>query len=60
MKDEYAMNIFTGELLPCTQAIKEFYKTHGALEAWTEEWKPTGQEADSFLSAPDFAGAVSV
>lgn len=42
MLDEYAMNRETGELKPCTQVIREFYKTHGALEAWTDEWEPTG------------------
>lgn len=59
--DEYARNVKTGELLPCTEAIHEFYKTHGALERWTDEWEPTGTPVPgSNLAAPNFARAVNI
>lgn len=61
MYDEYFMNKMTGELLPSGDAIHEFYKTHGALEPWTDEWEPTGLEVSgSFLAAPDFSGALNI
>lgn len=54
--DEIYMNIETGEILPAEQAIHQFYtvEKHGALDAWTDEWIPTGEYAESFLDAPDF------
>ena len=60
LHDEYFMNKITGELMTGTAAIKEFYKTHGALERWADEWMPTGMEADEILDAPNFTGAVNV
>lgn len=59
MLDEYAMNKETGELVPVTVVIREFYKTHGPLDRWTDEWEPTGFPVEGLeLSPPDFSGAV--
>lgn len=58
MYDELYVSKETGEVLPATHAIREFYKTHGALEAWTDEWEPTGEMSDVLLEAPDFIGAL--
>lgn len=55
MKSEYFMNRVTGELLEDTLAIKEFYRTHGALESWLDEWQPTGEYSDMDLEAPNFS-----
>lgn len=53
IKDVYAMNIETGEIVPTKQAIHEFYKTHKWYEAWTDEWQPTDMEVeDSYLDNP--------
>ena len=55
------MNKNTGELLPSGEAIRDFYKSHGWRERWTDEWEPTGIEIeDSMLDAPDFRRAVSI
>lgn len=55
MKDIYLMNKETGEILPSAQAIHEYYKTHGALEAWTDEWQETNLAVEgSTIPAPDF------
>lgn len=58
MFDELYMSLVTGEVLPATDAIREYYKDHGPLDAWTDEWVPTGDLADKLLDAPDFVGAV--
>ena len=58
MHDEYYMNTETGEILPALQAISVFYRDHGPLEAWTDEWIATGMEAESFIDAPDFTRAL--
>lgn len=55
MKDELVMDRETGELIPATVAISIFYKTHKALEAWTDAYQPTGMEAENEISAPDFS-----
>lgn len=60
LKEEYVMNIETGEILTVSAAIRDFYKTHGALEPWTALWKFTGEEADSYLAAPNFAATVRI
>lgn len=61
LHDEYFMNKNTGELLPSGEAIRDFYKSHGWRERWTDEWEPTGIEIeDSMLDAPDFRRAVSI
>ena len=55
MKDVYFMNKETGEILPGTEAIREFYRNHGILEAWTDEWEETKLEVEGTeLAAPDF------
>lgn len=46
MKDTYVILKSTGELIPATQAIHEFYKTHKWNEAWTDEYTPTDMEVD--------------
>lgn len=58
--DELFMNVETGEVLPGTAAIREFYRSHGALEAWTDIWVPTGEMSEEILTAPDFASAIRV
>ena len=61
LHDEYFMNKETGELMPSGEAIRDFYKTHGALEPWTALWEPTGLEVeDKYIDAPDFSRAVKV
>lgn len=54
--DEEFMNVYTGEILTGTQAIHRFYaeEKHSGLESWTDEWKPTGDEAEETLEMPDF------
>ena len=61
MHDEYYISIYTGEILPGTKAIATYYneKKRGYLDAWTDEWKPTGQECpNDYITPPDFAKAV--
>jgi hypothetical protein len=61
MKDIYLMDKTTGELIPAEMAILAFYKTHGALEDWTEYYEETDLEVDrSSISFPDFALAVAI
>lgn len=63
MLDVYAMNRKTGELLPVSEAIREFYAAPGRqpLADWLEEWQPLENMpvAGSELSAPDFVGTIS-
>lgn len=61
MYDVYFENKLTGELKPSSEAIKEFYASHGALEAWTDEWTETNMPVEGkFMSKPDFVGALSI
>ena len=60
LRDELWMNKETGEILPATLAIKDYYKTHGALERWTDLWENTGDYADTFISFPDFINALEL
>ena len=61
MRDLYAESKETGELVPCEKVIHEFYKTHGALERWTDYWTITNIEVEnSFVPMPDFTGAVNI
>lgn len=59
--DEYFMNIETGEILTGTQAIQQYYgiEKHGCLDAWTDEWKPTGEQASNLLDVPNFAQVIN-
>ena len=58
MKDVYFVNKLTGEMLPSSEAIRDFYKTHGALESWTDEWTETNEETGEYLSMPNFVNAI--
>jgi len=55
------MNIETGEILTGTQAIQQYYgiEKHGCLDAWTDEWKPTGEQASNLLDVPNFAQVIN-
>jgi len=55
MKDVYFMNKETGEILPSSVAIKDFYKTHGILESWTDLWEETNMETETEMASPDFS-----
>lgn len=59
MSDVYFVNKFTGELLPSSEAIHDFYKTHGALEDWQTEWAETTTETGKALAAPNFINAIA-
>ena len=58
MSDVYAMNKETGEIIPCTQAIKLYYSNHGCMESWTDEWIETNLECNIELSMPDFTNVL--
>ena len=59
LQDVYFMNKETGELKPSGEAIREFYKTHGALDRWTDEWQETALPVDgAYIEPPDFRRAV--
>ena len=58
MSDVYFMNKFTGELLPSSEAIRDFYKTHGIRDSWTDEWTETKMETGEPLAMPNFANAI--
>lgn len=59
MNDIYLMNKETGELVPAHVVIKNFYKTHGYMDSWTDEWIETDIEVEnSFIPVPDFANAI--
>ena len=59
LQDVYFMNKLTGELLPSGEAIREYYKAHGPLDRWTDEWEETEFPVEGkYLDAPDFSGAV--
>lgn len=60
IKDVYSMNNKTGEILPTMQAIAEFYKTHNALDAWTDEWTPTDIEAENEIQIPNFLQTIKI
>lgn len=55
MKDILVMDKATGELIPATQAIKIFYKSHGILESWLDAYEETKLEAETELAAPNFS-----
>lgn len=40
LHDEEYTNIYTGEVLPATKAIEQYYsdKNHGCLDDWQDEW----------------------
>ena len=66
MFDEIVISKETGEALTATQAIHEFYKTHGIMEAWTDEYELTGESAtpdifgkDAYLAMPDFTNVLA-
>ena len=55
MQDVYLMNKKTGEILPSKQVIKEFYKTHGIFDSWTDEFEETDLLVEnSTLEYPNF------
>lgn len=54
MKDVYLMNKATGEIEPATKVIKDFYKTHSYLDAWTDFWTETDIETETDLETPNF------
>ena len=60
LHDELFVNITTGELLPGREAIHQYYKVekHNALDAWTDEWRPTGEQADTYIPMPDFTKII--
>jgi hypothetical protein len=60
MRDLYAMNNETGEIIPCEQAIAEFYKTHKWNESWTDFYTVTDIEVENtFIAFPDFSKAIT-
>lgn len=48
------MDKSTGEIIPATQAISLFYKTHNYKDAWTDQYIETDLETESELPIPDF------
>lgn len=59
MRDVYLMNKETGELIPAQIVIRDFYKTHGFLDSWADEWIETDIEVEnSFLPVPNFTKAI--
>lgn len=59
MRDVYAMNKETGEIIPCEQAISEFYRSHKWNESWTDFYTVTDIEVENtFIPFPDFAKAI--
>lgn len=60
LKEEYYMNRETGEILTATAAIHDFYKTHGALDRWTDLWIFTGDYAETTITAPNFINVINV
>lgn len=56
MKEIYLMDKETGELIPASDAIKSFYKTHGALDDWTKYYEETSLYVEgSTIDLPSFA-----
>lgn len=61
MRDLYAMNNETGELIPAEKVISEFYKTHKWNESWTDFYTVTDIEVENtFIPFPDFTKAINV
>ncbi len=63
MRDEYFINILTGEILPGEKAIHQYYTVdkHGIFDNWLDEWQPTGQECENdFITPPDFTRAIKI
>lgn len=60
MKDIYLMKKSTGEIEPATKVIRDFYKTHDALDAWTDEWIETDLEVEDIkIDLPDFTRVIN-
>lgn len=60
MRDVYAMDNETGELIPVEKVISEFYTTHKWNESWTDFFTVTNIEVEgSFVSLPDFSKAIN-
>lgn len=62
LHDEEFYNIYTGEVLPATKAIQQFYSEpgRGCLDSWTDEWKPTGNMSEEYIDIPDFTKAINI
>lgn len=58
MNDELWMNNTTGECVPATRAIREYYRNHGPLDSWTDDYTPTGEYSESTIEAPDFTRSI--
>lgn len=59
MRDVYAMDNETGELIPCEKVIADFYKTHKWNESWTDFYTVTDIEVENtFIPFPDFTKAI--
>lgn len=59
MKDVYAMDKETGELIPVEKVISEFYKTHKWNESWTDFYTVTDIEVENtFVAFPDFTKVI--
>lgn len=61
MRDIYAMDNETGELIPSEKVIFEFYKTHKWNERWTDFYTVTDIEVDNTsIAFPDFAKTINL
>lgn len=62
MHDELVIDKATGEILTATEAIHIFYgvKKHSALDSWLDDYELTGEEAKTFIPAPDFAKVLAL
>ena len=61
MRDVYAMDNETGELIPVEKVISEFYKTHTWRESWTDFYTVTDIEVENtFIPFPDFSNALKI
>ena len=59
MRDVYAMDNETGELIPFEKVIADFYKTHKWNESWTDFYTVTDIEVENtFIPFPDFTKAI--
>ena len=63
MREELYYNSETGEIATATDAIHDFYQTHGGLETWKDSWTFFGM-SDKPLEIENltakFAGAVRI
>ena len=60
MYDVYLMSKETGEIVPATQVIREFYNTHPWNADWRDEWVETDILTDTLIAPPDFAACVAI